>query len=226
MALIVEFEVPREKFALFETLRSVPDATLEVGRVVADAPDSITAYLWARAPDFEALEAALEADPTVRSLTVLSESADERSYRMTWNEPIDLLLHVLTEQQGTVIHAANRGGAWALRVSFPEGDALEQAQELKELAQRNEFSLDVRGIHRTDEYRGAKPEMTRPQQEALVAAFEAGYFEVPKRVTLAELAEAEGVSHQAMSERIRRGVHYLIEQTLVTGGGDDDGDEE
>jgi predicted DNA binding protein len=220
MALIVEFEVPAAKFALSETLAAVPDATLEIGRVVADAPDGITAYVWAHAPDFDALEAAFGVDPTVESLTVLSEGADERSYRMGWNEPIDLLVHVMTEQQGTIIHAANHDDAWALRVSFPERDALVQAQELKELARRNEFTLDVRGIHRTDEYRGAKPEMTRPQQEALVAAFEAGYFRVPKEVTLAELAEREGVSHQAMSERIRRGVHYLIEQTLITGAGD------
>ncbi|MFC7007931.1 helix-turn-helix domain-containing protein [Halalkalicoccus salilacus] len=45
---------------------------------------------------------------------------------------------------------------------------------------------------------------------------EAGYFKVPKEVTLVELAEEQGVSHQAMSERIRRGVHHLIEQTLIT----------
>jgi hypothetical protein len=199
--------------------------TLEIGRVVADTPDSITAYVWARAMDFDALEAAFEDDSTVRSLTVLSEADDERSYRMTWDEPIDLLVHIMAEQQGTIIHAANRNDAWALRVSFPERDALVQAEELKELAQRNEFSLDVRGIHRTDEYRGAQPEMTRQQQEALVTAFEAGYFKVPKEVTLAELAEMEGISHQAMSERIRRGVHYLIEQTLITGGRDDGGGE-
>ncbi|WP_409340111.1 hypothetical protein [Halalkalicoccus salilacus] len=35
-------------------------------------------------------------------------------------------------------------------------------------------------------------------------------------MTLVELAEEQGVSHQAMSERIRRGVHHLIEQTLIT----------
>lgn len=225
MALIVEFAVPTDKFALSETLAAVPDATLEIGRVVAGTSDSITAYVWARAADFDALEAAFEADPTVTSLTVLSEAADGRSYRMTWNEPIDLLVHIMTEQQGTIIHAASGNDAWALRVSFPERDALVQAQELKELARRNEFSLDVRRIHQTDEYRGARPEMTRQQQEALLAAFEAGYFKVPKEATLAELAETAGVSHQAMSERIRRGVHYLIEQTLITGDGDDRGDE-
>ncbi|WP_336362555.1 helix-turn-helix domain-containing protein [Halalkalicoccus salilacus] len=46
---------------------------------------------------------------------------------------------------------------------------------------------------------------------------EAGYFKIPKEVTLAELADAQGVSLQAMSARLRRGVHHLIEQTFITG---------
>ena len=61
------------------------------------------------------------------------------------------------------------------------------------------------------------PAMTNLHQEDLVRAFEAGYFKVPKDTQLTELADAQGVSHQAMSERIRRGVHRLIEQTLIIG---------
>ena len=56
-------------------------------------------------------------------------------------------------------------------------------------------------------------------------AFNAGYFKVPKEVTLKELADAEGVSHQVLSELIRRGVHHLIEQTLITGNGEDQEEE-
>lgn len=56
-------------------------------------------------------------------------------------------------------------------------------------------------------------------------ATQAGYFKVPKEVTLKELAEAQGVSHQAMSEQIRRGVHHLIEQSLITGNSTDQDDE-
>ena len=124
---------------------------------------------------------------------------------MTWNEPIDLLVHIMTEQQGTIIHAANRTNTWALRVSFPEHDALLQAQELTELAEQNEFSLQIRRIYPTGEHRRAQPAMTNLHQEDLVRAFEAGYFKVPKETQLTELADAQGVSHQAMSERIRRG---------------------
>lgn len=215
MALIVEFTVPAAKFALFNTLRAVPDVTLELGRVIDANPENLTVYVWARASDFDALEAAFADDPSVSSFTVSSETADERSYRMTWTEPIDLLIHIMTNQEGTIIHAVSRNNSWALRVSFPERDALTQAQELKELAQQNEFSLAIRRIYLTDEYQSARPQLTHSQQETLVRAFNAGYFKVPKEVTLKELADAQGVSHQALSEQIRRGVHYLIEQTLL-----------
>jgi hypothetical protein len=79
---------------------------------------------------------------------------------MMWNEPIDLLVHIMTEQQGTIIHAASQNNTWALRVSFPERDALAQAQELRELAQQNEFSLEIRRIYPTDEYRSTRPKLT------------------------------------------------------------------
>ena len=71
---------------------------------------------------------------------------------MTWNEPIDLLVHIMTNQQGTIVHAASQNDSWALRVSFPERDVLAQTQELKDLAWHNEFSLEIRRIYQTDEY--------------------------------------------------------------------------
>ena len=145
--------------------------------------------------------------------------------RTAWNEPIDLLAHIMTKQQGTIIHAASQNHTWAFHVSFLERDALAQAQKLKGLAQQNEFSLAIRRIYPTDEYRRVRPDITTNQQETLVRAFEAGYFKVLEETTLTELAEAQGVSHQVMSERIRRGVHHLIEQTLITGDSNDQKDE-
>lgn len=188
MALIVEFTVPATKFALFNTLKIFPNATFELGHTINSTQKSLTVIVRARAPDFDALEAAFADDPSVSSFTVSSETADERSYRMTLAESIDLLIHIMTNQRGTIIHAASSSNSWSLRVSFPEHDALAQAQELKELAQQNEFSLEIRQIYPTDEYRSTRPQLTSNQQETLVRAFKAGYFKVPKEVTLKELA--------------------------------------
>lgn len=189
MALIVKFTVPVSKFALFNTLTAIPEATFELGRVIDATPENLTVYIWARAPDFDVLEAAFDEDPSVTSFAVSSKTADECSYRMEWNEPIDLLIHIMIEQEGAITHAASSTNNWSLRVSFPERDALTQAQELQELAQQNDFSLEIRRIYPTNEYRRAQPTMTTHQQETLVRAFKAGYFKVPKEVTLTKLAD-------------------------------------
>jgi predicted DNA binding protein len=59
--------------------------------------------------------------------------------------------------------------------------------------------------------------LTDEQYEALVEAYQRGYFEVPLGITLAELAEELGVSHQALSERVRRGTGALVDDTLLIG---------
>jgi predicted DNA binding protein len=53
-----------------------------------------------------------------------------------------------------------------------------------------------------------------------------GYFEIPRRVTLTDLAEELGITRQATSERIRRGVNAVLRSVLVgcrdDGSGGDD----
>jgi predicted DNA binding protein len=63
--------------------------------------------------------------------------------------------------------------------------------------------------------------VTGPQREALVLAVERGYYDIPRRCSTAELAAVLGVSDQAVSERLRRGIATLVERTL----GDDAGEQ-
>jgi predicted DNA binding protein len=56
--------------------------------------------------------------------------------------------------------------------------------------------------------------LSRHQHDALVTAFEEDYYAVPRGVTLDGLADELGVSHQALSERLRRGHRNLVESTL------------
>lgn len=57
--------------------------------------------------------------------------------------------------------------------------------------------------------------LTRSQRDALQAAFQAGYFEVPRAVTLEELGQRLGVSRQAASSLLRRGTQALLEATFA-----------
>ncbi|MFC7009142.1 helix-turn-helix domain-containing protein [Halalkalicoccus salilacus] len=60
--------------------------------------------------------------------------------------------------------------------------------------------------------------LTERQRNTLVAAFEAGYFTVPRETSLSDLAERQDASHQALSERLRRATGNLVESALITHG--------
>ncbi|MHA2601266.1 MAG: helix-turn-helix domain-containing protein [Candidatus Thorarchaeota archaeon SMTZ1-83] len=46
--------------------------------------------------------------------------------------------------------------------------------------------------------------LTKKQQEALVLAYKSGYYEMPRRVKLADLGQKLGIKRVAMQERLRR----------------------
>jgi predicted DNA binding protein len=213
MGTIIEFRLPTEEFALEETLDTRPEAQIEIERVVADDPDKITPYIWARADDFDAFEAALEDDPTVEDVTLVSDTAEERSYQMTWTDSIDFIVHLLTEHEGIITHADGSADGWELRVVFPDQESLSEAYET---AQEAGFRFDVTAIYGTEDPRSIQYGLTDAQRDAIVAAFEAGYFAVPREVTLHEFAEQQDSSHQSLSEQLRRATGNLVESTLIT----------
>jgi predicted DNA binding protein len=60
----------------------------------------------------------------------------------------------------------------------------------------------------------AEDALTDTQQEALVLAYERGYFESPRQVTLEELGEELGISQQAVGSRLRGGIKHILGSTL------------
>jgi predicted DNA binding protein len=62
--------------------------------------------------------------------------------------------------------------------------------------------------------------LTDSQREALLVAFETGYFEEPRNATLSEVAADLDISQPAASGLLRRGIKRLIVSSLM-----DDSDE-
>jgi hypothetical protein len=56
----------------------------------------------------------------------------------------------------------------------------------------------------------AEGSLTGAQREAIRVAADRGYFKVPREVSLKEIAEQLGVSEQAVSQRLRRGLGNLV----------------
>ena len=86
--------------------------------------------------------------------------------------------------------------------------------ELYEFCEANGLSLSVDAIYGLEGNGGAKHGLTDAQHTSLLKARELGYYDVPRAISLSELAAELDVSHQALSERIRRGHGNLIDRTL------------
>jgi hypothetical protein len=54
--------------------------------------------------------------------------------------------------------------------------------------------------------------LTPVQRETLRLAYERGYYEIPRGTSLMELASDLGVSDQACSERLRRGIQRILDE--------------
>jgi Predicted DNA binding protein len=57
--------------------------------------------------------------------------------------------------------------------------------------------------------------LTDTQREALVLAYERGYFNSPRESSLEAIGEELGITQQSLSSRLRRGHRRLIENTLI-----------
>lgn len=213
MATIVDFQVPIEQFALAGTFARVSDLYVEIERFASQNADSAMPFVWVAADDFDAFEAALADDPSVDDYTVIAEFDDERFYRMNWVDEVDLVMHLLLEEEGAIARARACGDSWNLQVMFPDHDSLSRTYEFCE---ENGLSLTVGSIYRLDTDERSQFGLTESQHTTLAEAKEMGYYDVPRDVSMSELADSLDISHQALSERLRRAHGSLVDRALAS----------
>ncbi len=216
MSTIAELVVPAEEFALHKTLQATESLTIEIKRVVAHGPESVMPYVWFGGDEstLASVDDALADDPSVEEAELLTDTGDERLYRLNWVDNVTVMLHLLTEEKATVLDAAVENTQWRFRVLFPERDALSRTYEF---ATDQGLSIDVRKIHRLDEARRNRYGLTDAQYETLVEALDRGYYEIPREMDMESLSDTLGVSHQALSERLRRAHRSLVEEAIDVG---------
>ncbi|WP_137287035.1 helix-turn-helix domain-containing protein [Halorussus salinisoli] len=213
MSVLAELTVPASEFVLADTLTTAPGMRIEIKRVVAGT-QHVTPYFWASGGDFETFEQGLRDDPTVQDILTLEEQDDdERFYRVTWESGKASLLSAASDAKATILEAVSDEESWELKVLFPSQDAL---SEFHDYCVSNDFSFQLDRVYRAENpQERAEYGVTDEQQEALVAAYDAGYFGVPRETTLTELADRLDISRNALSARLRRGQRNLLSNTLV-----------
>ena len=213
MATRITCHLSTDEFALGQTLNSVPGLSLTCERVAASGGEVVTPLIRCRFrdADFGSLETALADDPTVDEYEVLAHEPGEALCRVQWSSRVRLLVRMLTATDALVLSGSASHEHWTFSLLFPTRNALSQ---LDAFCTEHNLSLDVSCVE-TWGGEGLNPAgMTDEQYEALTTAYKLGYFKVPREIVLDDVATEIGISHQALSERLRRGHNTLIQRIL------------
>ena len=212
MSVIAEFSIPAEEFALYETLERRPDLTVHIDRVVAHNTTEVVPFVRVTQGEFEGLTEILEADSSVEEVELFGETDDECFYRLVWDDTAQVIGYMVNGHDATVQEATATDGEWHLRVLFPERSGLSATSEY---AKESEFTLDVKRIYGVDGFEKARYDLTESQHDTLTQAVEQGYYEIPRETNAQELADNLDISHQALSERMRRATKSLVTSALT-----------
>jgi hypothetical protein len=213
MSILAEFTVPAEQFALYETLCTVPEMTVEVERVVAHGPDRIMPYFWTSGGDYEEFEASARDDPSVEDFTRVDEMDDAVLYRANWVRDVESIVYAYTETGAILLDATGKDEHWELRLRF---DSQEGLNQLTAFIEKREVEFDLTRLYKPSHPTSqSHVPLTETQEETIRAGLESGYYEIPRETTPSELAEEFGITRQAISNRFRRAHRALAEDAVV-----------
>jgi predicted DNA binding protein len=178
-------------------LTGVPmgDRALELGEARADDPDPVVEAIRSH-PDISAYELLWTGDG--RAIAQY-EAVEQRLYEFLWASSLPPEFPIVVENGVMEFDlTATRAGFEAFGETLDAGD--------------HDYEL-LSVVHETDD--GAL--LTDRQRECVTAALRMGYFEVPRRATLAEVAADLGIDTSTASETIRRAVGRVMERFLLGG---------
>jgi predicted DNA binding protein len=209
----------QSSFFLDDALAAVGEAELSVVELDAGSTVPLRAVTWVECDDFAAFDHGLREDDTLAEWTVLTDAGDRRLYDFHYPESVpDVGLYdAVVEHDAVHLESRNEDGEWTSRFLFSSRDDLRGFCDAHE---RAGVPVSVAAVYSDHEGTADAFHLTARQRKTLRAALDDGFFEVPRRTSLVALSEEFGVSEQAVSERLRRGVDTVLDATL---GGDADG---
>ena len=209
---IASFRLDLEAVALRETFERLPGLEVEVERIAAHGTKSTMPCLWATGADFAALDEALEADASVAGIIEDLAFPEEKYYQIDWSELVERRVDAFIDHEASILQAEADADGWRLRFRFVTRD---QFDDFRAFLTERDYSFTLLDLAEPEAPRRWYGDLTAAQREALIVACERGYFEVPRDVTTRELAAELAVSHQALSELLRRATANLVRSTVA-----------
>jgi len=211
MVSILRCAIPYGEFELGRTLQDRPATSMEVVRSVP-MTDCFMPCLTVETPDFSAYLESLRDKPAVESVREFDITGTEHFVYIDWRAEVTFpFVSCLNDHELLVRSVQSVDGVWSFSVGALDHEVL---SAFESACRRAGIEIEVEQFTSFDEIDPTDSDLTTKQEAALRVAYQMGYFGRERSVTLAEIGAEIGVSRQAVSDRLNRGISHLIEQIL------------
>lgn len=212
MATEASFTVPSDEFPLGTVFEQLPDVSVELERIIP-ARDVVIPYFWVRGTEVDNVEGAFSEHPGITGIQFIDSVENEHLLRVEWAMDYDDVLTTLTEMKVALIEAVGTDKQWTFDI---RGDSRDDIAEFQSRCREVGIPITLTELHAlTPVKTETEAALTDTQQEALVLAYERGYFESPRKVTMEEIGDELGITQQAVASRLRRGINHILGSTLT-----------
>jgi len=211
MATEATFTVPSDQFPLGTVFAQLPDVTVEIERLIP-AQDVVIPYFWVRGTEVDDIESTFDEHPGIRDIGFVDSVEDEYLLRVEWALDYDDVLTVLAETAVPLVEATGTNRQWTFEI---RGDDRSDVADFRRRCQELDIPVTLTELHAlTPVEEGTEAALTDTQREALVLAYERGYFESPREATLGDLGEELDISQQAVGSRLQGGIKHVLGSIL------------
>lgn len=207
MTSIADIEIPADGTGTGELFGAIPSLTCEMERVIVSSGHG----LWLDGPSQDAVEDALDDASAIGTYTLINSDDDRWLYDIEFEPDAVDVFDLVIEEGGTVLSASASSGTWLLSIRFADRECV---SSLYDRIDESDVTPTIVRLFDLAEESNSQCGLTARQYETLVAAIDHGYFEIPREVSMQELSEELDISHQALSERLRRAYRALVTSEL------------
>lgn len=215
MSVIVEFDVRARDFELGRVLAVPGRGRIRLQEMIP-LGDQVIPLIWLYQTDSDDFAETVQDHDGVEKLVEFDETSDRVLYALHWNISEDELLTAISDYGGYLLEGSGSGGTWSLQVRFQDHDSV---STFDKRCRENDVTLTVTAVYNptppdASEWYG----LSTAQRETLLLAMREGYYDIPRQISTKELGRALDISDQAVTERLRRAIRTLSENTLLAEG--------
>ncbi len=219
MAVIVDLAIPSEQFQLGQILSMIEEERIQLETMVPLGDRSVPFFRLTETAR-NSFEEHVRQHDVVDDVRLVNEHDGEVLFALSWDVSGDTFMRGVLELDGHILDGSGSAESWSFELRFPTHQSL---SEFQQYCHTNDLPIDIKRIFNpTRPQAGPWYGLTQPQRSMLIAAVENGYYDLPRGTTTKELAEAFGISDQAVTERLRRGIANLVTNTLLMTADEED----